>query len=328
VPNQTTVGFTYSGDGLRTSKTRPDGTVTRYTWDRSGGLPLLLVEAIDAPGTTADRTVRYLYGPGGLVTADVTTPAAGADTIRWYHHDQLGSTRALTDNTGAIIATYAYTPHGEPVAATGATTPIGWAGEYRDNETGLVYLRARYYDPTTAQFLTRDPIEALTRSAYGYAGNNPINMIDPSGLWPHLPGVGDLIRGLTEAIGCGLRQLATDAGHLARGLGSFVSEHRIGIFQTISSGLLVASILLLPGFVPALAAYESWSGGLYILSIAFDVLGALEAPADQRSDRLVEIGIQGGIGAGIGSLFKASPITPPVLTRMVGAFWDVLGIFG
>ena len=64
-----------------------------------------------------------------------------------------------------------------------AITPIGWAGDYKDTETGYVYLRARYYDPATAQFLTRDPMEALTRSAYGYVNNNPINATDPTGLW-------------------------------------------------------------------------------------------------------------------------------------------------
>lgn len=52
-----------------------------------------------------------------------------------------------------------------------------------DAETGFQYLRARYYDPATGNFLTRDPIEALTREPYGYVGGNPLNATDPSGLW-------------------------------------------------------------------------------------------------------------------------------------------------
>lgn len=44
------------------------------------------------------------------------------------------------------------------------------------------YLRARYYDPSTAQFLTRDPIVAVTRSPYAYVAGNPLNRTDPSGL--------------------------------------------------------------------------------------------------------------------------------------------------
>jgi len=55
-------------------------------------------------------------------------------------------------------------------------------GEYIDPETGFQYLRARYYDPATAQFLTRDPIETITRSAYSYVEGNPLNRTDPTGL--------------------------------------------------------------------------------------------------------------------------------------------------
>jgi RHS repeat-associated protein len=92
------------------------------------------------------------------------------------------TTTALTSATGALLGTASYTPYGTTATVTGAATPIGWAGEYRDTETGLTYLRARYYDPTTGQFLTRDPLEATTRDPYGYAGGNPTNMTDPTGL--------------------------------------------------------------------------------------------------------------------------------------------------
>jgi RHS repeat-associated protein len=176
--------YTYTGDGLRRTKTAPDGTITTFTWDRSGGLPLMVAEAIDAPDSADDQTVRYLYGPTGHVVADITTPATGTETIRWYHRDQLGSTVALTDNTGSVIGTFGYSPVGRLNGRTGTeTTPIGWAGEYHDEETGFTYLRARYYDTATAQFLTRDPIEAITRSAYGYVSNNPVNRTDPTGLF-------------------------------------------------------------------------------------------------------------------------------------------------
>lgn len=61
-------------------------------------------------------------------------------------------------------------------------TDAAFAGQHIDPETGLQYLRARYYDPATGQFLTLDPIETLTREPYGYAHNNPLNATDPSGL--------------------------------------------------------------------------------------------------------------------------------------------------
>ena len=53
---------------------------------------------------------------------------------------------------------------------------------YTDAETGFVYLQARYYDPATGQFITRDPIEAIAREAYGYVRANPSNATDSSGL--------------------------------------------------------------------------------------------------------------------------------------------------
>jgi RHS repeat-associated protein len=64
------------------------------------------------------------------------------------------------------------------------TTNLGFAGEYTDSESGLIYLRARYYDPTTGQFLSRDPLASITRQAYGYARGNPLGLTDPSGLSP------------------------------------------------------------------------------------------------------------------------------------------------
>jgi uncharacterized protein RhaS with RHS repeats len=69
----------------------------------------------------------------------------------YYHADQLGSVRALTNQSGAVAATYAYDAYGNPTAGTGNVyNPLRYAGEYLDSQTGFYYLRARYYDPPTA----------------------------------------------------------------------------------------------------------------------------------------------------------------------------------
>jgi RHS repeat-associated protein len=60
--------------------------------------------------------------------------------------------------------------------------PFRYTGQYQDSESGLYYLRARYYDPATQQFLSRDPLANLTGTAYAYAGGSPVNGVDPSGL--------------------------------------------------------------------------------------------------------------------------------------------------
>ena len=167
-PPSTSAAYTYNGDGLRTAKT-VNGHTTPFVWDTSGRLPLLLQEG----------DISYVYGPGGLPLQRIDS----AGQVLYYHHDQLGSTRALTNPSGATVATYTYGPYGKLTGATGSIQqPFGYTGQYTDTETGLLYLRARYSDPTTGQFLTRDPIVARTRSAYAYADGNPINRTDPTGL--------------------------------------------------------------------------------------------------------------------------------------------------
>src|ERR1044072_4153152 len=81
------------------------------------------------------------------------------------------------------VATSTYDAFGKQTNRTGtATTNLRYAGQYGNDESGLYWMRARYYDPSTAQFMTRDPIDLITRSAYAYVNNNPLNATDPSGL--------------------------------------------------------------------------------------------------------------------------------------------------
>lgn len=65
--------------------------------------------------------------------------------------------KGLLNQAGTVTASYVYDPY-------------GFAGEYTDAETGFQYLRARYYDPGSGQFLTRDPLADLTGQTYAYAG--------------------------------------------------------------------------------------------------------------------------------------------------------------
>src|SRR5205085_7233420 len=87
---------------------------------------------------------------------------------RYYDETaRLVSIRALSSASGAIANSYTYDPYGQVPASSGsAYNPFGYAGEYTDAETGFLYLRARYYDPATQQFLTVDPWLAATSSLY------------------------------------------------------------------------------------------------------------------------------------------------------------------
>jgi RHS repeat-associated protein len=162
--------YTYNGTGELQSETTGSQT-SQLAWDDASSLPLLL----------SDGTNSYIYGPADLPVEQID--ASGNPT--YLHHDQLGSTRLLTNSTGDSTATFTYTPYGQLQANTGtATTPLGYAGQYTDPTTGLQNDRARWYDSSTGQFLTPDPLDELTGHPYVYADDSPVNLSDPSGADP------------------------------------------------------------------------------------------------------------------------------------------------
>lgn len=168
----TAATYSYNGDGLRLSKTVSEGARRSHVWNVAEGLPTMLV----------DGGTRYVTGPGGLPLERIS--ATGE--VRFFHQDQLGSTRLLTDATGAARATFRYGPYGDLRTKSKApdAEPLGYAGQYRDAESGLIYLRARYYDPATAQFTSKDPMVEATGDPYAYAANDPVNNTDPTGMAP------------------------------------------------------------------------------------------------------------------------------------------------
>ena len=86
------------------------------------------------------------------------------------------------DQSGSVIGTQTYSPYGSLASSTGTDPPpFGFAGGYTD-PTGLVYDQACYYDPATGSFLSVDPLVQYTHVPYEYAGDDPVNAIDPNGL--------------------------------------------------------------------------------------------------------------------------------------------------
>lgn len=120
---------------------------------------------------------RFIYGPGldeALIELDAS------DDPTYLHHDRLGSIVAMTDDTGAVVNSYAYSPNGEAGSVSG--TSIGFTGQRFDPETGL-YYKNRYYSPSIGRFLQPDPIGYKdSLNLYTYAKNNPLRFTDPLGL--------------------------------------------------------------------------------------------------------------------------------------------------
>ena len=163
----TQTGYAYDGSGLLASRTTATGTQS-FTWDEAQGTPLIL----------SDGTNSYIYGPGGVPIEQIRS----SGPVDYLAQDALGSTRVITDSSGAVVGTTSYSPYGQVTAQSGTvTTPFGFAGQYTDSQTGLVSMRARWYDPGTGQFLSQDPLWPMT-VPYAYADGNPLNVVDPLGL--------------------------------------------------------------------------------------------------------------------------------------------------
>jgi RHS repeat-associated protein len=163
--NSTTTTFAYRGDGLRNSRTT-GGVTTTFTWDIAGGLPVVL-----------DDGNQYVYGAG------LASMVTGTGTY-YYLPDGLGSTMAVVDTSGAVQKSYTYDVYGKPTATGALANEFDFAGQQTD-PTGLQYLRARYMDPATGTFTSRDPMGASPgwdANAFGYADGAPTNLADPGGL--------------------------------------------------------------------------------------------------------------------------------------------------
>ncbi len=110
----------------------------------------------------------------------------------WYYYiyNAHGDVVGLVNEAGTVVNTYEYTPWGEVRNETEMVdNPIKYAGEYYDDELGMIYLRARYYDPQIGRFTSLDVEEGniaipLEMNRYVYCLNNPIKYVDPYGEFP------------------------------------------------------------------------------------------------------------------------------------------------
>ena len=177
--------YQYDGEGNRMSANRA-GLVRRYILDRNSRLSQVLAET-DSGGTI---TACYVYGLGLISRID----AAG--NAQYYHYDSRGSTIALTAASGQITDSYAYDPFGTPTAASGVTdNRFRYLGRHGvlDETNGLNYIRARYYSARRGRFITKDPTtgkdgDSQSMNRYIYALNNPVRLVDISGLSAQDPG--------------------------------------------------------------------------------------------------------------------------------------------
>jgi RHS repeat-associated protein len=110
----------------------------------------------------------------------------GSGAYYYYLNDRLGTPVLMVDATNTAVWEANVSPFGKATVNPNSTKEnnFRFAGQYYDNETGLHYNYHRYYDPRTGRYLTPDPIGlAGGINLYAYVQNNPINAIDPFGLF-------------------------------------------------------------------------------------------------------------------------------------------------
>ena len=155
--------------------------------------------------TTSGATTNYLYDPSGnLIGEHIGT------TSYYYLHDITGSIVGVVGTTGTIANRYEYDPYGNIVSSyTTIANPWLYAGGYSDTTTGLLKYGTRYYNPTNGRWTQQDnssgnPNNPQTLDRYTYAGDNPTNFTDPTGMSFLTDAVSGVVGTLGGAIGFGL----------------------------------------------------------------------------------------------------------------------------
>lgn len=177
VKTGTNAQFTYDHNGLRIKKV-VNGVTTNYTLNGKNVVHM----------TQGSHDLHFFYdaqGKPGMVTYN--------DVDYFYVYNLQGDVVALIDANGTQVVEYGYDAWGYPISKTGSLAatigtlnPFRYRGYVYDEETGLYYLRSRYYNPEWKRFINADDLVGkigtlLCHNQYSYCGNSPILYSDQNG---------------------------------------------------------------------------------------------------------------------------------------------------
>jgi RHS repeat-associated protein len=218
--------FSYNEKNELTRVKRADGLTAEYAYDPSG---LRMSKRVVA----ANGTVTQTLFPGAEIEIRdgkaVHYVFLGASRVcmisddgpRFFHTDYAGSTSFFTDANGVKLASIVYRPFGNIDSATGNIDDRTYGLHPFDAESGLYYMRRRYYSPDLGRFLTPDPLPLYqphrllgnpkALHPYAYAGNDPLDNVDYSGLsfWSVVGAIAGAIVGVAAAAAIAVAVVAT-----------------------------------------------------------------------------------------------------------------------
>ncbi len=208
----TSAGFAYDNAGnLTQAPVVPGGATQTFGYDAENNLinfnSAAATYAYDGDGRRVQKgvgssTTVFVYDATGKLAAEYSNTSTTGSGTKYITADHLGSTRVVTDASGAVLARHDYLPFGEEIPAlfgnrssvTGYNnsddTRQKFTGKERDSESGLDYYLARYHGSSLGRFTSPDPEQASgflypddpqSWNGYAYARNNPLKMVDSAG---------------------------------------------------------------------------------------------------------------------------------------------------
>ena len=230
--------YTYDADGLRLSKTV--GSVEhKYVWQ--GGK--LVSEYFGG------KELEFFYDESGTPYAFSYKSSAGATPAMYYYVTNLqGDVVNILNASGGIVATYSYNAWGKVLTATGTmagVNPLRYRGYYYDTDTGLYYLKSRYYDPEICRFINADNLVStgqgtLGTNMFAYCGNNPVSRADTGGNAWWIP-VNAIVGGIVGVLSRVVTNAAAGEKLSSGVIGAFVGGAVYGAVAATTGSLQAAS---------------------------------------------------------------------------------------
>ena len=301
--------YVYDGLSRRQSVAVPSAA-TKATYLYSGLNPVSINTANTGSGATVDRT-NILTGLG--LDERYTILGSSAANSGSVITDIQGSTVQIEANLTTEVA-YAYPPFGSSGAPSATSlNPFRYTGREASDNTGLTYLRGRYYAPQLSRFVSEDPLGLVAGpNIYAYVGNDPLNAIDPTGQFLFLitGGVGAAVGGLAD-LG---HQLYANGGNFGQ-----VSWGEVGVSAAFG-GLAGAGLPFVGSGIAALGGGAlSQYAGAAALGAAVNTGQYLTTNAINGTDSTI-----GGalFSAGTGALggLAGGPISNPYMFTFISPF--------